>query len=422
MIDRNIQPAVHPIQGVDFIKPERISLGNKIPFYILKAGSQPVIRLEFFFKAGSKYQKKPLQASYTVSQLTEGTKNFTAREIADRMDYFGAFLQGEVEDEFSVITLHCLSKNFKDVWPVLKEVLTCPVFPENELNTALANGKQKLSVNLNKVEFVARREFSASLFGKHPYGKKAELEDYTKLTTQDLKDYYNEFYKAENCVVMASGNFGNEIQEILNNEFVLSEGKSVYPDFKFESISAVQKNIPKEGSVQCGIRMGKVLFNRAHEDFIGMNVVNVLLGGYFGSRLMANIREDKGYTYGIGSALVSYHDTGVFLIATEVGAEVCKDALKEIYKEVELLRIEKVSDEELSLVKNYMLGSFLRNSDGPFAMSDRFKTIHFSGLDYSYYEKYIQKVNSITADEILELCKKYLDTKSFTEIVAGTEI
>jgi zinc protease len=419
MIDRSIQPAVHPIQEVDFIKPEKVSLGNKIPFYILKAGSQPVIRLEFFFKAGSKYQRKPLQASYTVSQLTEGTKSFSAREIADRMDYFGAFLHGEVEDEYAVITLHCLSKNFKDVWPVLKEVLTCPVFPENELNTALANGKQKLSVNLNKVEFVARREFSAALFGNHPYGKKAELDDYSKLTTQDLKDFYNEFYKADNCVVMASGNFGNDIQEILNNEFVLSEGKSVYPDFNFETIAASHKNIPKESSVQCGIRMGKVLFNRVHPDFIGMTVVNTLLGGYFGSRLMANIREDKGYTYGIGSALASYPETGVFLIATEVGAEVCKDALKEIYKEIELLRSEKVSDEELSLVKNYMLGSFLRNSDGPFAMSDRFKTIHFSGLDYSYYEKYIKKVNAITADEILELCNKYLDTKSFTEIVAG---
>jgi predicted Zn-dependent peptidase len=234
-----------------------------------------------------------------------------------------------------------------------------------------------------------------------------------------LKDFYNEFYKADNCVVMASGNFGNDIQEILNNEFVLSEGKSVYPDFNFETIAASHKNIPKESSVQCGIRMGKVLFNRVHPDFIGMTVVNTLLGGYFGSRLMANIREDKGYTYGIGSALASYPETGVFLIATEVGAEVCKDALKEIYKEIELLRSEKVSDEELSLVKNYMLGSFLRNSDGPFAMSDRFKTIHFSGLDYSYYEKYIKKVNAITADEILELCNKYLDTKSFTEIVAG---
>jgi predicted Zn-dependent peptidase len=139
MIDRNIQPAVHPIQGVDFVKPEKIILENGIHFYKLKAGSQPVVRLEFFFKAGSKYQKKPLQASYTVSQLTEGTKSFTAREIADRMDYFGAFLQGQVEDEFAVVSLHCLSKNFKDVWSVLKEVLTCPVFPESELETALAN-------------------------------------------------------------------------------------------------------------------------------------------------------------------------------------------------------------------------------------------------------------------------------------------
>lgn len=422
MINRTIQPAAKPVQKVEFVKPEKLSVKNNIPFFSLKSGSQPVLRLEFFFRAGSKYQEKPLQAGFTVSQLLEGTTSYTTKQIADHFDYYGAFIQGETEDEYAVITLHCLSKNFKDVWPVLKEVLTCPAFPEKELKTALANGKQKLSVNLNKVEFVARREFSSAIFGNHPYGKKAELSDYDQLTSDDLKKYYNQFYSSVNCIIVASGNFGEDVLNTLKDELDLPVSKNDFAKFEFENIPSVKKNIPKEGSVQCGIRLGKKLFNRSHPDFMGMNVVNTLLGGYFGSRLMANIREDKGYTYGIGSALATYNDSGVFLIATEVGSEVCKDALHEIYKEIELLRTEKVSDEELDLVKNYMLGSFLRNSDGPFAMADRFKTIYFSGLDYSYYEKYIKKVNSITADEILDLCKKYLDTKSFTEIVAGTQI
>ena len=419
MINRTVQPESKPIQNVEFVKPEILSVKNNIPFFSLKSGSQPVLRLEFFFRAGSKYQQKPLQAGFSVSQLLEGTKSFTAKQIADHFDYYGAFIQGETEDEYAVITLHCLSKNFKDVWPVLKEVLTCPAFPEKELKTALANGKKKLSVNLNKVEFVARREFSSAIFGNHPYGKKAELSDYDQLSTDDLKKHYNQFYHSGNCTIVASGNFGDEVIHTLQSELDLTVSENDFPKFEFEKVPSVKKNIPKEGSVQCGIRLGKQLFNRSHPDFMGMNVVNTLLGGYFGSRLMANIREDKGYTYGIGSALATFNDTGVFLIATEVGAEVCKDALNEIYKEIELLRTEKVSNDELDLVKNYMLGSFLRNSDGPFAMADRFKTIHFSGMDYSYYENYIKKVNSITPDEVLDLCRKYLDTNSMTEIVAG---
>lgn len=421
MIDRSTAPATGIIDKVDFVKPVKKVLKNGIPFFELKAGAQPVLRLEFFIHAGSKYQSKVLQAGFTASQLSEGTKSFNAKQIADRLEYFGAFTQAETEDEYMVFTLHCLSKNFKDVWPVIKEIILSPVFPEQELKTAIKNGKQKLSVNLNKVEFIARREFSHTLFGNHPYGKKAELVDYDNLTVADLQSYYKNYFNSGNCTIIASGNFDESVEKLMNEEFELPDEKTDFPSFRFENILPIKKMIPKAGSVQNGIRMGKILFNRTHPDFLGVNVLNTLLGGYFGSRLMANIREDKGFTYGIGSALAGFHDTGVFLIATEVGSEVCKDALKEIYKEIDLLRNEKASDEELKLVKNYMLGSFLRNSDGPFAMADRFKTIHFSGLDYSYYDRYFETVNTITSERIQELAVKYFDPESMTEVVVGEE-
>lgn len=421
-MDRTIQPQAKSISKIDFVQPKIQKLDNGIPFYSLISGSQPVLRLQIYFEAGTKYQNKSLQASYCVQQLSEGTRSFTSKEIADRLDYYGAFFQNDIDDRQASVTLHCLTRNFKDVWPIVKEIVTAPTFPENELKTSLTNGKQKLQSNLKKVEFIARRELLSNLFGnEHPYGLKTNLEDFDKLTASDLSQFYNDYYSSKNCFIMASGNFTEEIYDTINQDLSFENNKEVnliQPVLHVEGAKKI--NIPKDDAVQCGIRIGKVLFNRTHPDYAGMSVVNTLFGGYFGSRLMSNIREDKGYTYGIGSALANFPDTGVFLIATEVGSEVCKDALKEIYFELDRLSNDLVSDEELNLVKNYMMGSLLRNSDGPFAMADQFKMLNSFGLDYSYFDQFINKINSITPKEIQELSKKYLDKNSFTEVVAGT--
>lgn len=422
MMDRTLQPKANSINKIDFVQPKIQKLDNGIPFYSLVSGSQPVLRLQIYFEAGTKYQSKSLQAAYCARQLSEGTKNFTSKEIADRLDYYGAFFQNDIDDRQSSVTLHCLTRNFKDVWPIVKEIITAPTFPENELKTSLTNGKQKLQSNLKKVEFIARRELLSNLFGeKHPYGLKTNLEDFDNLSSNDLSQFYKNYYSSKNCFIMASGNFNDEIFDTINKDLVFENNNAVslvQPELNIEKAKKV--NIPKDDAVQCGIRIGKVLFNRTHPDYAGMSVVNTLFGGYFGSRLMSNIREDKGYTYGIGSALANFPDTGVFLIATEVGSGVCKDALKEIYFELDRLSNELVSEDELDLVKNYMMGSLLRNSDGPFAMADQFKMLHSFGLDYSYFDQFIKKINSITPQEIQDLSKKYLNKDSFTEIVAGT--
>lgn len=161
------------------------------------------------------------------------------------------------------------------------------------------------------------------------------------------------------------------------------------------------------------------MFTRSHPDYPGMAVLNTLFGGYFGSRLMSNIREDKGYTYGIGSAVVSMKDEGYFFISTEVGSDVMAPALKEIYSEMQVLCTETVDKEELDTVKNYMLGSFIKNLETAFHIADRFKSIHLSGLDYDYFDRYLNKVRTIQPAEIKELAKKYLDPDSMIELVVG---
>jgi predicted Zn-dependent peptidase len=167
------------------------------------------------------------------------------------------------------------------------------------------------------------------------------------------------------------------------------------------------------------IRLGKILFNRSNPDYPAMQVVNTVLGGYFGSRLMRNIREDKGYTYGIGSAISSLQQTGYFIIASEVNSKFSQETIQEIKKEIEILQKTLIPEEELKKVKSYMLGQLIRSVDGPFSLSDTYLNIWLQGLDLSYYKKYIKTVKAISTKDIQYLSKKYLEIDSLIEIIAG---
>ncbi len=422
-LNRQQTPERHPIASAELIKPEALKLDNGIPFFALRSGSQPVLRLEFIYDAGIRKQDKILSASFTNSMLTEGTASMSAQALAEAIDFYGAFIQPEIDNDRAGLTLHCLTRVFHEVAPLVAAMLQAPTFPEKELETNLSNAKQKFIVNSDKVEFLARKQFTETLFGPtHPYGKQASAEDFDLLTTADIKGFFERYYHPENLTIIASGQFGDEVFEEINRLFgktPLTHTAAPNTTGTFVFPAAEKVNIPKENALQCGIRIGKILFNKTHPEFVPMQVLNTALGGYFGSRLMANIREDKGYTYGIGSAMVSLQDTGYFFIATEVGAEVAGAALKEIYHEIQRLREEPIPAEELEMVKNYMLGSFLRNSEGPFAMADRFKSTWFYGLDYTHYERYIHTINAITAEKLQNLAHTFLDPDTLTEVVAG---
>ena len=161
------------------------------------------------------------------------------------------------------------------------------------------------------------------------------------------------------------------------------------------------------------------MISSTHVDYAGMQVLNTVFGGYFGSRLMSNIREDKGYTYGIGSSVVPLRKEGYFCISSEVGVDVRAAAVNEIYLELKRLRTELVPESELNLVRNYMLGSFQRNIDGPFSLADRFKSILTAGMGYEYYTRYLETIQNITAEELLRLASTHLHEDSLYELVVG---
>ena len=423
-IDRTVSPAFKTVEKIEMIQATEKKLRNSIPVYSINAGSQELIKVEFFFSAGMFQQTKPLQAATVNAMLEEGTLKMTAAQIADAVDYYGAFLEVGVSQDHASVVLYTLNKHLKSTLSVVEDVIKNATFPEDELDTHLTNKKQKFHVNNQKVATVARKRFTELIFGeKHPYGINVQEADFEKIKRTDLIDFYRSFYCSGNCKIVLAGKINDDVFSLLDEHFGDNDWSSVNSLKKntVEIISCKEREqlIFKEDALQSAIRIGKVLFNKTHPDFQSLQILNTVYGGYFGSRLMSNIREDKGYTYGIGSGIASLQNSGYFFISTEVGVDVCKNAINEIYLEMDRLRNELIPADELQLVKNYLLGTFLRSVDGPFAMADRFKGILEYNLGYDYFDKYIATIKGISASQLRDLANTYFDKESMIELVVG---
>lgn len=422
MLNRTIAPEFVQVNEINFLSPKAQQLANGIKVFTVNAGQQELVRIEFIFRNVNYDQAKPLQAVTVNSLINNGTKTLSAKEIAEKVDYYGAFLQTEYGADHITITLHSLNKHLVSVFPIVWSIFNESVFPQQELDIFIQNQKQKLQVNLQKNDFLARKTFANTIFGNTAYGSDIANEDYDNLKRDDLLAYFKAAFKPENCTIIAAGKFEDKEFDLLNQFFGKSwenNETSSENHFSFSPVIGSEIYIEKADAVQSAIRMGNLTINRKHDDFAKLQILNTLLGGYFGSRLMANIREDKGYTYGIGSGIASLKDAGYFFIATEVGTAVCASALNEIEKEINILKSDLVEEQELDLVRNYMLGSLLGSLENAFSHADKFKNLYFSDLDYSYYTNYIQIVKTISPEEIKLIANTYLDWDALTKVVVG---
>jgi len=397
-------------------------LSNGTPYITTNSGTQEVIKIDLVFEAGSAYSTHPIIASGCNSLIEEGSGKLNSAEISEMLDQYGAYFGTESGNDFATISLYTTGKFIHQTLPVLKIILTEPTFSQEEIDTYSMQCKQRLAVNMNKVDFLARRNFLNALYGdNHPLGIITEASDFDKLNKESLLSFYDKNYRNKLRAVVVAGKTNTvqeeEIKQVINN--LNFQHSNANYNTHIDILKPKNLSISKKDSVQAAIRIGKKMFNRKHEDYFDFTILNTILGGYFGSRLMSNIREDKGFTYGIGSGLATDINDGYFFISTEVGASVVNEALKEIYFEVERLQNEIVPEEELNLVKNYLFGSFQRSIDGVFALSDRHKTLHLNNLTSEHYLNYINRLKSITADDIRMCAQKHFEKSSFNEVVVG---
>ncbi|MFN2439068.1 MAG: M16 family metallopeptidase [Chitinophagaceae bacterium] len=422
MLERKVAPYIKDAVEFDLkLKPyQKYTLDNGVDVYAIDAGAEEVVMVECVYRAGNWFENKNLIAATANYLLKNGTTTKNAFAINEHFEYYGSYLNRACHNEFATLTLHSLTKHLKELLPVIKELLTDSIFPEPELKIYKQNMKQRLNVNLKKSDFVAGRLIDAYVFGEnHPYGRFTRFEDFDGLNREQVIDFYKQFYLNGNLIIFVAGKLPGNLFEILNKSLGNLNNNAVeIAKIDIDSVAEKKHRITNDpSSVQGAIRLASRFPNRHHPDFIKVQLLNNLFGGFFGSRLMSNIREDKGYTYGIHSYLQSHRQQSSWMVSTEAGRDVCEATIEEVYKEMERLRNEPVGREELLLVQNYMMGSILGDLDGPFHIINRWKTIILNDLPEDYFYQQINTIKNIKPNELHALANKYLVPENFYELV-----
>jgi zinc protease len=421
MLDRTQSPQYFPIESINFPKLESKSLSNGIPVHSYFDKNLSVFKLELVFNAGAKYANSYAVSYFLAKLLLGGTSSKNSSELVEAFDQYGGFIETSQNNDRLYITLHGLSIYFDKYLGLINEMITDSIIPEDEFEIQKQISLQSYEVNKEKTSFVASQLFKEQLFGETILGKSVTDISISQVSKPEIEAFYETHIKQNAFSIILTGNFSGHSLELLDQAFgkrslKISEfNNSNLFDFPAKS----EKVIEIESALQSSIRIGKVMFSRSHPDFIPFLVLNTLFGGYFGSRLMNNIREDKGFTYGINSSLVSMFDTGYFVIGTDVKKENTQETIDEIFKEIRILQSELVSEEELDLVKNYMKGSLAGSLNTAFEITDKHKMLMFEGLDASYYDNFLVEISSVSAIKIQELALKYLDTSTLTKTIVG---
>jgi predicted Zn-dependent peptidase len=417
-MDRTIAPEIKPIKTLNIVAPQSHSLNSGGHLFHLSEVDDEAVKIDLIFDAGtSKYNN--IISKLTGDLLLSGTQNKSSSAIEEAIDRLGGFTNVEVSADESVVSVLGLREHIVSLLEIVVDAILHIKFDEREINQSIAQRKQRFEINMGKVSTLARRKFISLVFPDSPYGVQTEKEDFDQLDRHDIIEFHRKHYIGALQKVAVVGNLSAGNMQKIENLVSAFQFQPPIAHFVEYQYTPTAVDVEKKGALQTAIRIGRVLFNKQHEDFIDFSVLNTILGGYFGSRLMTSIREEKGYTYGIGSGVAQLKDTGYFFISTEVGEQYKEDTIAAIRLEIEKLQQELVNAEELELVRNYITGQLLSNADGPFAQMDRYLSVIKHGKDLSYYNEVLSRLNLITPERIRSLAQEYLNWDDLIVVKAG---
>ncbi len=419
MLDRTVQPAFQKSSAFDLIHPEKITLKNTLPLTIVRGGEQPVAKIELVFNAGKWYEANPGVSYFTSQQLPKGTASKSSYQISNETEQRGIHVEVSPGHDFTSVSLYGLTKNIHEVFDLTREIVTVPVFQQQELDQMKDIYNQTLKINLEKTSYLASLELRKKLFGQnHPYGRDAALSDIVEIQRSWLVDFHKKRFS--DFQIICSGKITDDLLTALTDCFEsISLHASSENKINTDYIPPTTEFIEKKDSIQASLRLGRKAVSRTHADYPALLLLNHILGGYFGSRLMKNIREEKGLTYGINSSVAALKHASYLTIGTDVNKENRELAMQEIKKELAALGQKLIATNELQTARNHFIGSLQSEITTPFAHADKIKNLLLLSLPADYYQQLIYKIDALSAQDLLNAANQYLDPETFTTVTVG---
>jgi len=422
MLDRKTPPPIKAADNLLLPKAAVSYLRNNIPVHTISMGTQDIVKIEVVFYSGRPFEEKKMVSRSASRLLKEGTKSKSASDIAEQIDFYGGTISIPVNLDTTNITFYSLRKHLDKLLPLLGEIICEPSFPQEEIDAFIANSQQRLKIDLSKNDIIAYRNITENIFGKdHPYGYNSEPTLYQQLTRNELIEHHQKSMVSGNTMIFLSGKIDDQVIAKVDRYLgdIPQGPKRKHTFFPEPPVVVRREHLHHADTVQTAVRIGRRLFNRAHPDFHGMYVLNTIFGGYFGSRLMENIREKKGYTYNIYSSMDTMMFDGYFFVGTEVSNDLTKKTVKEIYHEMEVLQNDLVNEKELLMVRNYLLGSLLTMLDGPLNIINVIKETVSEGVPEHHFETLVKTIQQISPQELRDLAQKYFRKEDFWELTVG---
>ena len=423
-LNRKKAPEYHQIKQINIPKAEYGTLDNKLPYTIISGGSQEIVNIELAFDAGACTSNQLLVATMANKMLLNGTKKHNAQQIADTFEYYGAEVRADRNLDRANLSLFCLNKHLDKLLPLFCEIVEDSVYPESELKTTIANEKHKFIVNHSKTATLATDAMFRTVFENHPYGRRAQLTDYDKISSPILRDFHASHYCAANGRLLVSGYVTDAVMAAINRtigQIAYGTKNETQPTPLQPMAGPKTEIIKKADAVQSSLRMAMQAIKLDHPDQHLLNMLVTVLGGYFGARLMTNIRKEKGYTYGIYSVLQPFAQSGMLRIYGDIKSGYSAEVADEVRKEMQKLKDEPISEHELGLVKNYMMGELLQIFDGPFNCCEAIARVIDLGPGLKFFEDEQAAILNAKSSDLQAIANKYFDFDQMATIIAGNE-
>ena len=404
--------------------PVRVQLPNGVPLYLISEGVRDVVRFDLLFAGGYAVQNQPLQALFTNRMLREGCSAMGATAFSRSIDSCGAWIETYSTQECNHVTLYSLKRHIGKLLKIISDAVKSPTFPDKRLNVVRAANKAHFQVNSCKVDVVAQRHFEKSLWGEnHKFGRLVTAEDYDAITVESLREYYSRVYGSCNCTLFLSGNIDDAIVQTVASFFGEEQWGTSLPVKIDEAPPAAsvcgRVNVKVDDTMQSTVKIGTMSLDTSHPDFYALKYMTVLLGGFFGSRLMTNIRERNGYTYHIEADLSAFGKRNALVVTSETSNEYVSPLITEVYNEFSRLQNEPVPLKEMEKLRNCTLGELCREYEGVIAKADIFINTYLSGEPFESVNKYLNVVRTATPEDFMRLAQAHLSPEKMIEVVAG---